>query len=121
MTTDDKRWWYCTQCLAINDGLEASRCWNCDHYERMRKSFPWVETRHQKCQVCGKRYMVWILPPNTDLKDEEHALGLCIDYFQHYGDNAYFPPMLPLDLMLRGNGWRYDEKKNRVVKVRTRV
>lgn len=61
--------------------------------------------------------MVWILPPDTELRGESYELGLCRDYFKHYGDNAYFPPMLPLETMLEGNGWYYDEKAD-TVKVR---
>lgn len=99
-------WWYCKECLAINDGLsEGMRCWNCNRWDRGR-NIPWVVTRPARCQVCQKPYLVWILPAGTYM-DDEYELGLCRDYFKHYGTDAYFPPMLPLEYMLAGNGWAY--------------
>lgn len=117
MTEPANRWWYCRDCLAINDGLEVSECWNCGKVQRKAKNFPWCRMGREKCDVCGKTYVVWGLPPGTSLT-EWHDLGFCIDYFDHYGKDAYYPPMLPLAFILEGNGWRYDEKRNKVVKVR---
>lgn len=117
MTDERPRWFYCTSCLAINDGLERSDCWNCGHVERKRKNFPWVEMGRKKCDVCGKFYVTWTLPAGTSLTVPD-VLGLCMDYFQHYGDSAYFPPMLPLEYVLEGNGWVYNEKTKKVSRQR---
>lgn len=115
---EPRRWWYCTECHAINDGLVQARCWNCDHYERKRKYFPWVAMGHKKCDVCKKSYVTWTLPPNTELRGEPYTLGLCMDYFDHYGESAYYPPMLPLEYVLEANGWVYNEKTKKVSKQR---
>jgi len=109
----DNRWWYCTQCFAINDGLEQARCWNCDHYERKRKHFPWVEMGTEKCKVCRKPYVTWTLPAGTTLTVPD-VMGLCRNYFDHYGSDAYFPPMLPLEYILVGNNWSYNEKTGKI-------
>jgi hypothetical protein len=49
---------------------------------------------------------------------EPDVLGFCPFYFEHYGDNAYFPPMLPAAFVLEANGYRYDEKRKKPVKIR---
>lgn len=120
MTEPTNRWWYCTECFAVNDGLEQAQCWNCGHYERKRKNFPWVAMSSTKCEVCRKFYVTWTLPPNTVLKGESYTMGFCPRYFEHEGDNAYFPPMLPATYVLEANGYRYDEKKEKVVKMSRR-
>ena len=105
----ENRWWYCKDCHAVNDGLETSTCWNCGRVHRKSKNFPWCEMREKKCDVCKKKYVVWVLPPDSYLKGEEYELGLCMDYFKHYGDNAYYPPMLPLEYILEGNNWSVNQ------------
>jgi hypothetical protein len=73
-----------------------------------------------KCESCGKRYVTWTLPPDTVLKGESYTLGFCPLYFEHQGDNAYTPPMLPAFYVLEANGYRYDDVKKKVLKVRAK-
>jgi hypothetical protein len=117
-----QRWWYCTECFAVNDGLEQSSCWNCDHYERKRKHFPWCEMGKGKCGVCGRAYVIWTLPAGTSMTVPE-VLGFCPLYLEdsHSGPSAYFPPMLPAFYVLEANGYRYDGEKNKVVKLRSKA
>ena len=115
------RWWFCTLCFAVNDGLEQASCWNCDQpFPSRKKNKPWVEIGKAKCESCGKFYVTWTLPPDTVLKGESYTLGFCPLYLEesHSGSNAYFPPMLPAYYVLEANGYRYDEAKKKVVKVR---
>jgi hypothetical protein len=65
-----------------------------------------MDTRKCSFSGCGKGYVVIGLPPDTSLRGETDWLGLCRDYFDHYGSNAYFPPMLPLEMMLEANNWQ---------------
>lgn len=110
------RWWYCKACFAIQDGLkDGSSCWNCGRIHRMSKHFPWVEMGTKRCGVCRESYVTWTLPAGTTLNVPD-VLGLCRRYFEHYGDNAYFPPMLPLEFILEGNGWVADEKNPSIPK-----
>jgi hypothetical protein len=114
------RWWYCPLCFAVNDGLEQSRCWNCDQaFPSRRKNKPWVEMGKKKCEVCGKSYVTWTLPAGTTMTVPD-VLGFCPLYLEesHSGPRAYFPPMLPAYYVLEANGYRYDEDKKKVVKVR---
>jgi hypothetical protein len=116
---DSEPWWYCPDCHAINNSHEDSRCWNCAlPFPSRRKDKPWCPTRRTKCSVCGKSYLSWVLPADTYLRGEEYELGLCMNYFEHYGDNAYYPPMLPLVYMLEGNGWSYHEKTKKITKAK---
>lgn len=114
---NEQRWWYCRSCFAVNDGNDGTKCWNCGYVQRATKNFPWVEMGKEKCRVCGKSYVTWTLPAGTTMTEPD-VLGLCMHYFEHHGDNAYFPPMLPLAFILEGNGWHYNEKTNKVVKNR---
>jgi hypothetical protein len=107
------RWWYCPECLAVNDGLEVSRCWNCDRVQRKIKKFPWCAMGTSKCEVCGRTYVTWTLAPEPEI-----ALGFCPFYFEHYGDNAYTSPQLPSVFVLEVNGYRWDEVKKKLVKLR---
>ena len=120
MTEDRPRWWWCRHCQAVNDGYESSRCWNCETVQRKSKNFPWCEMGKDKCRVCGRSYVTWTLPAGAYLKDEPFALGFCPFHFEHFGNNAYYPPMLPAYMVLEANGYRYDEKKDKLVKVRAR-
>jgi hypothetical protein len=119
-TEPEHRWWYCPECQAVNDGLEASRCWNCSRVQRKIKHFPWCEMGKETCSICGRRYVTWTLPPDTVLRGEPYELGFCVFYFQedHYGERAYYPPMLPAYFVLEANGYRYDQDKDQLVKVR---
>lgn len=113
------RWWYCVDCFAINDGLEEARCWNCQTSfpSRRKKNKPWCEMGKAKCDVCGRNYVTWTLPAGTTMTVPD-VLGFCPFYFEHHGDNAYFPPMLPSVYVLEANGYTYDEKRKKLVKNR---
>jgi hypothetical protein len=117
-----KRWWYCRSCLAVNDGLEEGRCWNCGTPFPSRlspKNRPWCQMGHSICLVCRRWYVTWTLPANTVLKDEPYTLGFCVFNFEkdHSGADAYFPPMLPAAYVLDANRYVYDEKKRKPVKM----
>lgn len=120
MVEPEHRWWYCTECFAINDGLEQARCWNCDHYERKRKHFPWCQMGTKQCDVCGKRFVTWTLPPGTTLTIPD-VQGFCPFYFDHYGKDAYTEPILPTYYVLDANGYRYDEDKDKLIKTRLKL
>lgn len=119
MTEALHRWWYCIDCFAVNDGMEESRCWNCEtpFPSRRRKNRPWCEMGKKKCDVCRKFYVTWTLPAGTTMTIPE-VLGFCPFYFEHYGDDAYFPPMLPLRYVLEANRYYYNADKKKLVKIR---
>jgi hypothetical protein len=71
----------------------------------------------QRCDVCRKYYVTWTLPAGTTLTIPD-VLGFCPFYFEHYGDDAYFPPMLPAIYVLEANGYSYNEKRKKLEKIR---
>jgi hypothetical protein len=108
---ETRRWWYCKECDAINDGNKGTQCWNCYRTQRKSKDFPWCEMGRDTCTVCGLEYITWTIP------SEPYPLGLCPFYLEHCGGNAYYPPMLPLVFILEANGYEYDREHQRVVKL----
>jgi hypothetical protein len=105
------RWWYCKECGAINDGDQRTQCWNCFRVQRKVKNFPWCVMGTEECEACGLEYITWTTP------GEPYPLGLCPFYFEHHGEHAYYPPMLPFFYVLEANGYEYDKEQDKVVKV----
>jgi hypothetical protein len=115
------RWWYCRECLAINDGGEEGfKCWNCNLTapRRDNRNFPWTAMGRRQCPVCHRFHVTWTLPADTYLRGEPFTIGYCPFYFEedHQGPRAYTEPMLGLWAVLRANGYHYSERAKRPVK-----
>jgi hypothetical protein len=106
MISETRRWWFCRNCDAVNDG--GTLCWNCHKTQRKSKNIPWCVMGTDICTTCGLYYVTW--ETATD------HLGVCPLYLEHNGRNAYYPPMLPFAFILEANGYEYDKEQDKVVK-----
>jgi hypothetical protein len=98
-------YWISKCCGAMCSVKHNKVCWNC---QSPRDRTAQAKTFETECHQCGLKYL--------GVMGAGEELSMCPHYFEHSGENAYYPPNLVPIYLLWLNGYDYDELKKKVVK-----